>query len=88
MNEKDPLSAQETKLNTIISWLASQMKKKNQKISLGLSCLSECSICFLFFPFMELVVRAVDFVDLSPIEVKQLGLEISKNVFSLSKIKV
>ena len=82
------------------------MKKKNQKISLGLSCLSECSranpqklvvthcvslrasacsstisdpkgsvtfssICFLFFPFVELVVLEVDFVDLSPIEVKQ-----------------
>ena len=44
------------------------------------------SICFLFFPFMELVVLAVDFVDLSPIKVKQQGLEISKNVFSLSKI--
>ena len=79
------------------------MKKKNQKISLGLSCLSECSranpqklvvihctslrasaccstisgprgsvtfssICFHFFPFMELVVMAIDFVDLSPIE--------------------
>ena len=46
------------------------------------------SICFLFFPFMELVVLAVDFVDLSPIKVKQQGLEISKNVFSLSKIIV
>ena len=75
-------------------------------MSLGLSCVSECSranpqklvvthctslrasacrstisgpkgsvtfssICFLFFPFMKLVVMAIDFVDLSPIEVKQ-----------------
>ena len=37
---------------------------------------------------MELVVLAVDFVDLSPIKVKQQGLEISKNVFSLSKIMI
>ena len=29
------------------------------------------SICFLFFLFMELVVLAVDFVDLSPNKVKQ-----------------
>ena len=76
------------------------MKKKNQKIGLGLSCLSECSKaspqklvvlhcislrasacrstisgsirsvtfpCFLcFFPFVELAVLAVNFVELSP----------------------
>ena len=43
----------------------------------------------LFFPFMELAVLAVNFVELSPSHKSEYwGQEISKNVSSLSKIKV
>ena len=47
------------------------------------------SMFSLFFPFMELAVLAVNFVELSPSHKSEiLGLGNFENISSLSKIKV